>query len=311
LVSAAIIIYLITLLDWGRAVELARNAHPLLLALAPITLLVGFVFAAFRWTMLLDWMGIQLPPSKAYRIYLKGLFYGILLPGTLGGDVVRVALAKAETKDSLPMLTSSAVLERLAGVVVLLVVGGAGGSLASALFSPAIQENVVPVFQLLGVVAALVLTLHLAFVARLPIAWSPLEGKRGLWARLREIGVRTIGPSRPRMAAFLAGTGLFQGSDIVCTFVLAQALGIGQPFVVFLFVIPVVYLATVLPISLGGLGVREGVFVFFFVSLGVATSDAIALSFAVYLNRIVVALVGEVFQLFNSGRDETRWIRAT
>lgn len=299
LVSGAVIIYLITLLDWGRVVELLRGAHPGLLALAPATYLVGFAFAAFRWAIVLDWMGIGLGPGKAYRIYLKGLFYGIVLPGVLGGDVVRVALAKAETKGPLPMLTSSVVLERLAGVAILLVVGAGGGLWSSEHFPATIRDSVVPVFELLGAAVALVLAVHLVFLARLPVAWSQPGGDKGLLARLKEFGLRTIGPSRKRTAALLATTLLFQGFDIVCTYVLAQALHIDQPFSVFLFIIPVVYLATVLPISLGGLGVREGVFVFFFVSLGVATSDAIALSFAVYLTRIVVALIGEAFQFLH------------
>ncbi|MBW2532892.1 MAG: hypothetical protein JRI55_15475 [Deltaproteobacteria bacterium] len=51
-----------------------------------------------------------------------------------------------------------------------------------------------------------------------------------------------------------------------------------------------------LPISLGGLGVREGVIVYFFVGLGVATSDAVSLSFVVYFNRILVALIGGAVQ---------------
>jgi hypothetical protein len=55
---------------------------------------------------------------------------------------------------------------------------------------------------------------------------------------------------------------------------------------------PAVAIAQVLPISLGGLGVREGAFVLFLGPLGVATSQAVALGLLVYGLNLAVSLLG-------------------
>ena len=99
------------------------------------------------------------------------------------------------------------------------------------------------------------------------------------------------------LARILVLSAVFQGGDIAVTFLLARALDLDVPFVALLGVVPLVYLATVLPISLGGLGVREGTLAFLLARYGVAASDAITLSFLVYLNRVLVGSIGGGMQL--------------
>jgi uncharacterized membrane protein YbhN (UPF0104 family) len=66
----------------------------------------------------------------------------------------------------------------------------------------------------------------------------------------------------------------------------------------FLAVFPIVYILTVLPISLGGLGVREGVFVYLLTRAGIQASDAVMVSLLIYLNRVLVNSSGAVLQIF-------------
>jgi hypothetical protein len=63
-----------------------------------------------------------------------------------------------------------------------------------------------------------------------------------------------------------------------------------------------VYLATVLPISPGGLGVREGTLVIVLAQFGLAASDAALLAVAVFLNRVAVGAVGAVQHLASGTR---------
>jgi glycosyltransferase 2 family protein len=68
----------------------------------------------------------------------------------------------------------------------------------------------------------------------------------------------------------------------------------------FLMVMPFVYVVTLLPISLGGLGGREGTLAFFLVRVGVATSDAVMLGFVIYVSRIAVSLLGSLWHYVSS-----------
>jgi uncharacterized membrane protein YbhN (UPF0104 family) len=88
----------------------------------------------------------------------------------------------------------------------------------------------------------------------------------------------------------------FQGVRITGMYAVAISLGIKVPFYAFFIIVPIVYIATLLPISLGGLGVREGAMVFLMSRLGVSTVDGVSLAFLIYLNLVFIGLVGGVLQ---------------
>ena len=76
LVSAAIVVYLVRLLDWRRFADLMGDAEPLIAVLAPLALLTGYGFGAARWTVLLRGLDIKLGLGQSYLYYIRGLFYG-------------------------------------------------------------------------------------------------------------------------------------------------------------------------------------------------------------------------------------------
>ncbi len=86
-------------------------------------------------------------------------------------------------------------------------------------------------------------------------------------------------------------------------FLLSQAIGLAVSLTEFFAIIPLVYLVTILPISLGGLGVREGMLVFLLAQFNVAITDAVTLSFLIYLNRVVVGSLGGLIQLKDTLTD--------
>jgi hypothetical protein len=90
-------------------------------------------------------------------------------------------------------------------------------------------------------------------------------------------------------------------AGIVATWILARALAIDLPFVSCLLLLPPVLIATVIPISIAGWGVRENAMVIGFGLVGVTATDALALSVAFGLAQIVIGLPGGVLWLA-SGR---------
>jgi uncharacterized membrane protein YbhN (UPF0104 family) len=90
---------------------------------------------------------------------------------------------------------------------------------------------------------------------------------------------------------------VFQAADILVIFLLARMIGLTVPLVVFFAIVPFVFLISILPISLGGLGVREGLLTYLLAQFGVNTSDGITLSFLVYLSRFIPAIPGGIVQI--------------
>ena len=88
---------------------------------------------------------------------------------------------------------------------------------------------------------------------------------------------------------------------------MAQALGLPISFGILLLCIPLVNLVVLLPISIGGFGVREGAYYYLLSCFGVSAGEAVLLSLAVYALLVFVAAVGAAASQFwlpqNGGGD--------
>lgn len=70
----------------------------------------------------------------------------------------------------------------------------------------------------------------------------------------------------------------------------------------FFVIMPLVYICTILPFSLGGLGVREGALVYLLAKMGVPASDGVALSFLIYINPVLVDSVGGILHVLKNSK---------
>jgi hypothetical protein len=84
---------------------------------------------------------------------------------------------------------------------------------------------------------------------------------------------------------------------VAAVYGLARALDIAVPFADCLVITPPVILATMLPVSVAGWGVRESAMVVGFGLVGIAAADALALSVCFGLAQIMVGLPGGVLWL--------------
>ncbi len=103
---------------------------------------------------------------------------------------------------------------------------------------------------------------------------------------------------------------LFQATHILASFIIAKALNISVPLILFFPIMPIVYILTLLPVSLGGLGVREGILVYLLGNVGVSPSDAVALSLLIYFNRVIIGAVGGITHMFWESRSFLNSFRA-
>ena len=296
IVSLGLIAYLIWMVDWGRAVKTVRQADKLLILMAPFCWWFGLGFASLRWQLVLADSQVSFSFRQAYKAYIFGAFYSIFLPGVIGGDAVRIGLCVRQTRCHVGTGTTSVLLERMAGVFVLLSFLLGVSLLFPTTFSSLIAVESPLSVTAIAVIGMLVMT-GVLLGRRMWGRWLPSEDARGVAALIRS-GMQAFCALKTRtLGMVLILSALFQAMDIVTIFLLSQAIGLSLSLPIFFAVNPLVYLVTVLPISLGGLGVREGTLVFLLAQYGVTASDAVMLSFLVYLNRIVVGSAGGIWQL--------------
>ena len=302
ILSLAVILYLATILDWGRIKKILPLLNFGLIGMAYFFVLLSILTSSIRWSTLLKHFKMTQGVLISLRFYLISMFFGLMLPGVIGGDVVRLGLGIGRHGiDMKDRMAASVFLERTCGFVAILTI-----FMLMVLVAPSILIK--DVFNTSAYILPLVIIVSLtsifAFLKAAPAKWlasNEMNGWvigriSGLFRGLRDLSVPLV-----LWTVFLsAGANLL---DICASYFLAEALGIDISFYLFLIIIPMIYVLTALPISLGGLGVREGILTFFLVRVGVVASDAVLLAFLIYLNRLAVASIGGILQLKSDKPD--------
>lgn len=270
----------------------ARAAVGVAMAVALVA--AAQLLSAVRWRLVL---GTEAAPPFAYlvRLYWVGLFFSLFLPTSVGGDAVRaVAVSRASPRPG--WAVSSVVLERVLGLAAMFALLAAGALASPAVFRAAAGGARLSVRPGAGVLAACAA----AGLALGIVAWR--WGRRSALGRrvLRGAGEWWRGmASRPgELAAALGVSVLVQGAYVAAWVQLAAALRLPVPAAEFLVFVPFVSIAAMLPLTVSGIGLREGAWVLLLAGHGVAAADAVAYSllyFAAYL--AVGAAGGVVFAL--------------
>jgi len=272
-VSVILLTYLVSVIDWQQVVELDTSAL-VTTALCVFTSLLLLMFMALRWSLLVTMQdGHKMPFGTAYQGYLIGGFFNIFMPGAIGGDLIRIKYCTDHCALNLKKSTLIAVTERLFGLTALALLFTIG------LFY---NKNLIPDLELNFYMVLLsgFFILAIIFTAKYWIS-------------------KKIVITRKYFILLVLCSMTGQMADIITIGLLVDNFGYDIAITQLFFIMPLVYIATVMPLSLGGLGVREGVLSGLLVLFGVTLSDAVLISFMLYLVRVTIALIGIPFFLRN------------
>ncbi len=297
LFSLGLMVFLFARIPIHEVGATLRQATVAWLASAAALLLASNVLGAYQWHQLLQAVEIRIPFWKVLAYYHVGLFFNNFLPANVGGDLARV-LDASRYGPSRAAAFSTIIMDRLIGTLAL-----AGLALVTTV--PAFRRfHAVAGLPVSGLYLALLAFFALSVVmvwavfhpALLPAVERALSrvGLGGFKPALDDLAGRLQGfRDQRRLFARLLGVALVvQVSRIGVHVLVARALGLGvSPQYFFLFV-PLLAVLVSLPISLNGIGVREGAGVVMFGLIGVSRTNAFALQFATYLVAVAVSLLG-------------------
>jgi len=209
----------------------------------------GHVVAAYKWCRLVRAAGQPLAFGDALGAHMTGLFANIWLPSIVGGDVLRAGWISGQQGITIP--AAIGLLDRVLDLLALLalvalgtlLVGDPGGGLAIPILRGA------GILLMLGLAGGLVMLRWLR-PEHLPAAVRP----HGL--RLIEIAKALYARPGPALASFTLAI-LVQSVFVALNWYLGTAMGIGVSFEAWLVAWPLAKIIALLPVSLGGLGVRE------------------------------------------------------
>jgi uncharacterized protein (TIRG00374 family) len=219
--------------------------------------LAAHCIGVLKWRMVVNAAGASLDLATSAQCYFGGLFGTLFLPSIVGGDLVRLAVGLRKSPRPAAVLAGN-LADRFLDVT-----AQAGLVLVGLFLLPGSlprewRERAIPYLLLLILVGLVCLALAYAIYRAVV--------KRGSWKVRRRIvrlryALRSV-KSRPvaLVAGWLAGT-LIQFTFLVLTALLAISCGLALPLRVWLFAWPLAKLAAVVPLTQGGIGVREAALV--------------------------------------------------
>jgi len=287
IVSLGLITFLINQVDFKAIVNILKNVDITMIIYAMILLTIQVFIATTRWQFVLKCQKIMLGYKNTLQILWSGLFFNQAMPSSVGGDVIRGYYLKKQGM-TLGRATLGVLMDRLFGMVGLALLVVASLPLLFDLINDSIARSGV-LFIAFGISLAL---LFIFFTDKLPGNFSHLKVIRGFYS-LSQDGRHCISKNYNGVIIIIISI-LIHLISVVTVMTMAIGLGINVEWSGFLLIIPLVTLMMVVPISIAGWGVREGVMVVGFGYLGVAPEAALALSILYGLLMLVVALPGGI-----------------
>jgi hypothetical protein len=261
------------------------------LGVAAAVMLASNLVGSYQWSRLLRVVEIRIPLWKVGAYYHIGLFFNNFLPANIGGDIARVA--DSSRYGPTPAAAVSAVLmDRLIGMVAL------GGLAVLSTLPAADRFHLALVYgAVVGFLVLSVLLLWGVFHPALVPACARLLrrlGLGGLAPHLSDLAIRLAGYRERRvlMVRMIGLATLTQLLRIGVHVLVARALHMDVALPYFFLFVPLLAVIVSLPISLNGLGVREGAGVVLFGLIGVDRAQAFSLQFLTYLVAVGVSLLG-------------------
>jgi uncharacterized membrane protein YbhN (UPF0104 family) len=207
-----------------------------------------------KWRLLLNLAGADLGFLQAVRCYYWGLFGNVFLPSLVGGDVVRAGMAFTVARSRAAVVLGS-LIDRTEDVLGLGAVAAAGVLLLPRSLDPQSRK----VFWALGAALGVAGVVCLAALFAMPVRRFPFKVRRML-VKLRRAG-RSVA-DRPVRVLLCLGLGVvLQLCQVGINFWLGVACGMHVAFGVWLFAWPLAKLSALLPVTQGGIGVREAALV--------------------------------------------------
>lgn len=262
IVSFGLIAWVMSQLNWKEIQLIFKSAQTTYLVLAVVVFLISQWFSVLRFNLFIRKIGIRLPLTFHWKLYLLGMFYNFFLPGGVGGDAYKAYFLSKNTNKSLKKVGQIVFIERFLGIVAIGFLLGAIGLLVTTPY---------PYFlNVLVYVCAILCTFFLLkWIAR----WLFVHKKRIHWVFTYSMCIQLL--------------------QLLCVFFLLKSFHIDQFYATYLLLFLISSVLSV--ISFAGLGIREAVFMYGAVlfQFNPEISTTVALSFS--LITALVSFFGVIY----------------
>jgi uncharacterized membrane protein YbhN (UPF0104 family) len=280
-VSAGLLLWLFSWFDLKGVFGSFQDLSIVVWIVAAIMYLTTQCLSSIRWRILSDTLSLPGHWRTYLVFYFVGMYFNLLLPTSMGGDVLKVHFVSRDEGGRLKA-AYSVVGDRLFGLVAMVLIGAAAVWL---------NPDLLPGHFVAGLLAG-------GAVLLCGLGGFPLFLKclRGLWPGIARhlSAVLVIWQRPPTMLAVLGLSFCVQALGMGAVALLGRGIGIEIPLAFYFGSLPLITIATLIPVSFSGIGVREGAFVYFLGIEGVQPEPALCLGILFFSVQVATSLLGGI-----------------
>ena len=292
-VSGALLYVLFRRVDTGVFLETVSSINPSVIILLALAYIVLQCLSTYRWSIVLR-KDADVRYTELLSIYFIGMFFNNFLPTLVGGDLVKGYYLYRKTEKG-EIAFASIFMDRYSGFAALIAI-----TLISLLFGWGFLHRIggaglIWVFILLicGFFGLSFIfwfeRLH-SFLANI-IGHAGISGMNEKMDSFYRVFMNYKGRREVLFKIFSLSL-IIQSGVIICYFVLGRSVGIDVPVGYFFLFVPLAIVFSMVPLSLSGLGIREGVFIFLFTKAGVSREAALSMSLIWFMVVAAVSMAG-------------------
>lgn len=247
---------------------------------------LGQLLSALKWRVFISSAGLDRSFGSVVRAYFFGMFVNVFGFGTLGGDLAR-CLAIRPGPGERAAAVATVVADRVHGLCVLLAVG----VVSLAILEPKSLASLEPALLAGGTLGLILLTFGWCLGPMLLRRFVPQDRR---WGQVLLRVAEAFPRDRPRIVKASVISFLFHNVQLVMHVVMARELLAPLSVSEVYATVPFVNIGSSVPISVMGVGVREGLYVVLFSPLGVPLEISVAFGALWLLVTSAVSAVGSV-----------------
>ncbi len=319
--GVGIIAFLFARMDLHGLMSVLRAslAHWPWLLCGTATCFLCLYLGVIRWKIILAGRGLHMSWGRVFSVFFIGQFFNAFMFGSTGGDLARAFYASQETQHKKTEAVATVLIDRMIGLVLLDFI---------ALVMIFARADFYIDHWVTHLPALLMIGMNLATAIGLVILFNMHRLQH--WPLVRRItNHAVIAPIIRRMmisillyrrktgvllSTFLISLAIHLLVIVEC-YCLGRSLQIHLGLIAYLTVIPMIMALAALPITPGGLGIREGLSVALFATLGIGSTQSLPLSLMLYLIGVAWSVVGGIIFLGytastgRKARDELQKLR--
>ena len=292
LFSVALLFTIFDSLDFSQTINLLKNINIYFFFLAVSILLLQIIFATQRWKFVLVMLDFRMTFKLTLCYLWIGLFFNQALPSSIGGDAMRGYYLKRKS-GSIKEATIGVLLDRLFGLIGLVTL--------VLILSPLLffrletvnfhKELLIVIVGMIAIFSSVIFFDSLRFNF---FNSKIMNGFKSLSYESRRI----LFSKHPGIILICLSVVIHLFS-IFSVMLLSLSLELNIDFIGILLIVPLVTLFTLIPISVAGWGVREGVMVIGLGFIDVPPEQSLALSILYGILMLLISLPGGLAWFFN------------